>query len=100
MLRTRVDRLPYARGAIEGILCKQAVQERRAAARQTGNEDWRRKRTRQNPRIFALRVRKDQERREHPLEVPTRRETPEGGQRRFVTETGGQGAKRLDEVGV
>src|ERR1700729_3679347 len=41
MLRTRVDRLPYPRSAIEGILRKQAVQERRAAAREAGDEDRR-----------------------------------------------------------
>src|SRR5580693_1310924 len=46
MLRTRIDRLPDARGAIEGILRKQAMQEGRAATRQAGNEDRRRERPR------------------------------------------------------
>ena len=100
MLRTRVDRLPYARGAIEGILRKQAVQERRAAARQAGDEDRRRNRPRQDRGIFALHVRKDQKRREHPLEVPTRREASKWRQRRLLVEAGSQGAKRLDKARV
>src|ERR1700722_5246049 len=100
MLRTRVDRLPYARSAIEGILRKQAVQERRAAAREAGDEDRRPKRPRQDRGIFALRVRENQKRREHPLEVPTRREAPERRQRRLLTEAGREGAKRLDEARV
>ena len=51
-------------------------------------------------RILALRVREDQKRREHSLEVPTRREASEGRQRRLLAEAGGQSAKRLDKVRV
>ena len=40
------------------------------------------------------------QRREHPLEVPTRREAPERRQRRLLTEAGREGAKRLDEARV
>ena len=100
MLGIGIDRLPYARRAVGGILRQQSVQERRAAARQAGDEDRRRERPRQDCRILALRVREDQKRREHPLEVPARREASERRQRRLFLETGGQGGERFDEARV
>jgi hypothetical protein len=76
------------------------VQKRRAAARQAGNEDRRRQRPRQDRAILPLRVRQDQKRREHPLQVGARRKAPERRQRRFSFKAHGKGGQRFDEAGV
>ncbi len=95
-----IDRLPNAGGAVGRILRHESMQERRAAARQAGNEDWRREWPPQDRLILALCVGEDQKRREHPLQVPARRKTPEGREPRLLTKTGSQSGKRLDKVGV
>ena len=100
MLRTRIDRLPDARGAIEGILRKQAMQEGRAATRQAGNEDRRRKRPRQDRRIFALRVRKNQSVESIRLRSQRAARRPNGDSDASSLEAGSEGAQRLDEARV
>jgi len=64
------------------------------------NEDRRRKRPGENCGVLALRIRKDEKPGEHPLQIPARRETPEGRQRRLFVETGSQGAERFYEARV
>lgn len=100
MFRMGIDRLPDARGTVGRVLRQQSVQERRAAARQARNEDWRREWPRQERLILALCIREDQKRREHPLQVPARRDTSEGREPRLFTKAGSQSSKRLDKVGV
>jgi hypothetical protein len=73
-----VDRLPYPRSAVGGILRQQSVQERRAAARQASNEERRLKRPRENCPVLALRIREDKKRGKHRFRSQLAARRPNG----------------------